>query len=497
MAKKIYEETNIREIGNALRRKLGNTRVDVLTLKGRRHVANADDFYTIKTSGHLDAGGTYVYDAGKPVKWVIVGSAYGADANVAPGWMNKVGGTWPSGGTSFRGKTAHEVVYEDSRYLCAKFYAFANSNTTGTIKVGYYVTIVAFDENGVEVPFVEAYEEEPRYYDVTMPMTVDNTFKTVDMAGAIDSLSSGEGAAATFMSKEFTENGEYNASLDDGVDGYSNVTVNVVPTLVDKPITENGVYYASNDDAYGYRSVEVNVQHVPLLQEKQEFFSQSEHKLVTADEGYDGLRSVDIVVSVSAAADAVGFNMNMDQFTSAYYSYGTMYFYDAENDRTPQYWDISNQTNKPTQTSVYSWYAKSDTQVGDYIWDKLRSHNQSKYNYTCGFYYHGTSTKPTPDTDYNWDNICNTTDQSGAVFYKTCGLEVINADADKLMGDILVINKLGYVIFRGSITEAVNAINNKTIDTRDGFFFMSTEMHTQSSSGKLGTIRIYMRPKSE
>lgn len=59
-----------------------------------------------------------------------------------------------------------------------------------------------------------------------------------------------------------TENGTYEAS-DNGVDGYSVVTVNVPipeePVLISKGITANGVYLASNDKADGYSMVVVDL----------------------------------------------------------------------------------------------------------------------------------------------------------------------------------------------------------------------------------------------
>lgn len=58
------------------------------------------------------------------------------------------------------------------------------------------------------------------------------------------------------------ENGTFYAE-DEGVDGFSEVIVNVPtvePILTTKTITENGTYNASDDNAQGYSSVTVNVQ---------------------------------------------------------------------------------------------------------------------------------------------------------------------------------------------------------------------------------------------
>ena len=59
-------------------------------------------------------------------------------------------------------------------------------------------------------------------------------------------------------SKTITTNGVYNA-LDDSLDGYATVTVNVSPNVCSKSITQNGTYNASSDNYDGYSSVTVNV----------------------------------------------------------------------------------------------------------------------------------------------------------------------------------------------------------------------------------------------
>lgn len=58
--------------------------------------------------------------------------------------------------------------------------------------------------------------------------------------------------------KSITANGTYSA-LNDSLDGYSTVTVNVEPNVGTKNITTNGTYNASSDNYDGYSSVTVNV----------------------------------------------------------------------------------------------------------------------------------------------------------------------------------------------------------------------------------------------
>lgn len=62
-----------------------------------------------------------------------------------------------------------------------------------------------------------------------------------------------------FGSKTIEENGIYNA-IDDNLDGYDKVTVDVpVPKLGNKTITENGTYEAKTDNLDGYDKVDVDV----------------------------------------------------------------------------------------------------------------------------------------------------------------------------------------------------------------------------------------------
>lgn len=87
----------------------------------------------------------------------------------------------------------------------------------------------------------------------------------------------------------------YNAGIEVGkkIGGES-----VAPNLQDKLITENGTY--TPDDGYdGIRQVEVNVVTEPILQEKMA----TENGEYTPDEGYDGLSKVTVQVEASGGGD--------------------------------------------------------------------------------------------------------------------------------------------------------------------------------------------------
>ena len=59
-------------------------------------------------------------------------------------------------------------------------------------------------------------------------------------------------------SKNISTNGVYNA-IDDSLDGYSSVSINVQPNVDSKSITTNGSYDAEDDDLDGYSTVVVSV----------------------------------------------------------------------------------------------------------------------------------------------------------------------------------------------------------------------------------------------
>lgn len=82
----------------------------------------------------------------------------------------------------------------------------------------------------------------------------NDSYRPGDMAAAIRAIPTG----GTLVSKTITQNGSYDAE-DDNADGYSDVTVNVTPTLQAKIATQNGT--VTPDSGYdGLSQVAVNVQ---------------------------------------------------------------------------------------------------------------------------------------------------------------------------------------------------------------------------------------------
>lgn len=69
---------------------------------------------------------------------------------------------------------------------------------------------------------------------------------------------SGGGSSAVLGLKSVSQNGVYNA-VEDELDGYSRVTVDVSPDVSSKIITQNGTYLAESDNLDGYDEVVVDV----------------------------------------------------------------------------------------------------------------------------------------------------------------------------------------------------------------------------------------------
>ena len=493
MALKVYEEENIRSIADALRLKLGETKVvNNQTVKAVVHSANAYGHDTCPISNQRptasDTFSKCLHVPGTKMFVVCLTGAGNIEAYFMPQWADvsstasKVFPNDYSYGTYTRlaGTMKRKIlVFKDTEYLTYHMWA----KTTGNYGAdGYYLQICALDDAGNAIEFSGT-------TNTTMTMEVPNLYKTYEMAAAINSIGA-DSADTTLITKEVTENGTY-AAASDGAYGYGTVIVDVHDKHTDKEFTENGVYYPSYDGVDGYGVVTVNVQHVPMLQEKTEYFNESGHKLVTADEGYDGLKSVDVTVNVSASGDTIGFNMDMSKMAVVknYYWYTC---WDTESDSASTGWDISTKEVKPSSTGRYAWYAANDVQVGDNIMEHLQSYSMSKYNYTRGYYYEqNSSSAPT-----RMDQMCMTgSDGSAYIYYKTWGVELTNHAATTSFGDLVIINGLGTVLFRGSFPDGVDAINNKTIDIRDGFWFLTTEVATSGSSGAdKNTIKVYMKP---
>ena len=350
MAQKLYEESYIQAIGDALRNKLGHKITNTEQIRRKVLSANAAGHNAIQQTwtNAIDYGVLQVPNA---VKFVIYATSSGNSyLDVVGRYLDNPSNVASEPDDVYISHCTKEMFDVDSPngYLSYKIYAYrAQNDNTSEKTCGTYAEIVALDANGDVV-----YGSTWGYG--TVPFDANYKFYTKDMASAINRIGT-DTTETVLIEKDITENGIYYAATDEAT-GFSSVTVDVQPTRVDKKVTENGVFYASNDDAYGYRSVEVDVQYVPQMQSKELYFNESGHTVVTADEGFDGLNSVDITVNVAQSADALGFNMDVSKMAAVknYYWYT---FWDSEDGSSSEGWDISTKEVKPSSTGRYAWYA--------------------------------------------------------------------------------------------------------------------------------------------
>lgn len=111
----------------------------------------------------------------------------------------------------------------------------------------------------------------------------------------------------SLKSKEISSNGQYNAS-DEGENGWSSVTVNVVNTAVTLQsktvdITQNGQTNVTPDTGYdGLSQVTVNVDVTEMKnQDKEVTITANTETVITPDEGYNGLGKVTVHTQVPEA----------------------------------------------------------------------------------------------------------------------------------------------------------------------------------------------------
>lgn len=134
--------------------------------------------------------------------------------------------------------------------------------------------------------------------------------------------------------KTITQNGTYNATTVDSVDGYSEVTVNVSPNVGTKSITTNGTYTSSTDSLDGYSEVTVNVTAQPNLGTK----TITENGTYAASsDSLDGFSSVTVNVSGGGGGSAT-------LVTKSITSNGT---YAASNDNADGYSSVTVNVPNP------------------------------------------------------------------------------------------------------------------------------------------------------
>lgn len=153
--------------------------------------------------------------------------------------------------------------------------------------------------------------------------------------------------------KSITQNGTYNA-LDDSLDGYATVTVNVSPNVGTKNISTNGTYNASSDSLDGYSSVTVEVS--PNVGTKS--ITQNGTYNASSD-NYDGYSSVVVNVSGGGHSDVIATpNMTSNTTPSGIVSASSYY----NNNYAPWY-AFCGIPGYDTQT----WVTSSGSLIGEWI----------------------------------------------------------------------------------------------------------------------------------
>lgn len=176
-------------------------------------------------------------------------------------------------GSTAPAETDYQLVTPITSGLTGTVTATKNVDGSGNTSITFAVTLTNTSGSNITVSEI-GYKQEIAASDTLNGTTATDrvflldrsTFNTITIApsgqAAIDYtlksvVTNNGGAEGT---KTITQNGTYNA-IDDSLDGYSTVTVNVSggSTLGTKTITQNGIYNASSDNYDGYSQVTVNV----------------------------------------------------------------------------------------------------------------------------------------------------------------------------------------------------------------------------------------------
>ena len=471
MAQKLYEETNIQAIANALRRKLGNTTRETATVQA----------FTVKTSGATghDSIGTLAekYENTLPIsftnaqKVVVIVSCKNVTSTTnllyfAPGNCT---GSFPYDGENTvhisEDITKQIITFENTNTITLHASIYANT----TKETGFYAQIVGYDADGNSIQETFTTETE-------VEQEVPNTFKTSEMAAAVDSISGDSTVEATLVTKTITANGTYNASTSDNADGYSSVTVSVpdyVPNLQSKEvtITANGTQNIAVDDGYdGLSAASVTVDVAPNLQSKTISVTENGAQTVSADASYDGLSNVVLTVNVPTSG---GGSSLLDNYGVAFTTYAGLF--------GKTYYEMSTK-RFGGGSGYYVWYVSDSVSVGDNVLDHLISKSASNTNYAYMGFLGLTQSNTTPTLDQM--KKCGSINGDDLVFYKYTSVSYTsNID----LGNLVICNGNGIVLFNGTWASAIEALNNKTIDLSNGIFFLSTTCKT-SSTGKYNTI---------
>ena len=471
MAQKLYEESNIQAIANALRSKLGETKDSIKRCTA--YIVKTDlatDHDNVDEEANRSMCEAIKLTGAKHARVCVTFKPYMSNTylHFCPGQFSEYS-TFPetSENTLTLNSSVYRAVYsfDIDGYLS---YKYKIGTMGGSNPTGYYFEVVGFDDEWNPITYTGA-----GFYSKDFPVPVLNTFKTVDMATAIASIGTGEGASeTTLINKTIDANGTYQA-INDGANGYSSVTVDVQPNLGTKSITNNGTYYANTDSVDGYSSVSVNVQ--PTLQSKMITINDNGTQVIEPDVGFDALSNVTITAIVDGSGGYHGINLDDYGFISEICG-SRLTFSNGPAD----YSTFAARKAKGASGSV-AWYVDPSIEVGNNIMDYLKSSacSSSSYYY-YGYYYMGTSDTPT------MEDMRRTTSSGSQMTVHKYGtvteVEKPTGGTTIDVGDYVIFDKSGTVIFKDTYANMKTALTDKTIDTFNGIFFINTKVPSKSTS---------------
>lgn len=231
----LIEENSLVAIGDALRRKLGETKPGDGCTTVFRTSDNLDDFEKSSWGGSGTQYANRVYiefpDNATKVKVVV-------DENSTINYLSY----YHNGGSQYAVSKwgSFEKEFDKPNAMMGKDRLEFNFNT-GSWKgetVSYTAHLYFYDAEGNLIT-----EELP------------NTWLVSEMAGAIDDIN--PYIEPIIEALNITENGTYEVS--DGVDGYNPITVEINPTLITLETSDNGTYIAADKGADGFDKVVINV----------------------------------------------------------------------------------------------------------------------------------------------------------------------------------------------------------------------------------------------
>ena len=210
-----------------------------------------------------DVGGTTRYVADFSAYPAVVEDTFtltAADAGISVG-----------SGTTAAAATDYQLVSTITSGLTGTVTIAKEVDASGNAGITFQVTLTNTSSSNISISEI-GYKQEIAAADAAEGTTATDrvflldrsVFETITLEpngqAAIDytlkaAISNSGGVVGT---KSITANGTYTA-MNDSLDGYSSVTVNVSPNVGTKSITDNGTYYASSDSLDGYSQVTVSV----------------------------------------------------------------------------------------------------------------------------------------------------------------------------------------------------------------------------------------------